>query len=180
MTQGIRVTLGVLALCLIVLLLVVSKQMANSRTLRQEVDTVRHTLTTSQQQQAAQALVQRLQQQVEHTRAQIAHTEAQRQQAQDQVVHTEAQLQQVQDWVTTLQQEHAQLLQSNQTLQQRVQQQMQEHAAVQTQRDQWQATAREHEEQAQAVHEELRTTRLALNKPCVPLGPRNSSAYGNW
>jgi septal ring factor EnvC (AmiA/AmiB activator) len=93
MTQGIRVTLGVLALCLIVLLLVVSKQMANSRTLRQEVDTVRHTLTTSQQQlEAAQALVQRLQQQVEQTRAQIAHTEAQRQQAQDQVVHTEAQL----------------------------------------------------------------------------------------
>ena len=50
MTQGIRVTLGVLALCLIVLLIVVSKQMANSRTLREEVDTVRHTLTTSQQQ----------------------------------------------------------------------------------------------------------------------------------
>ena len=65
MTQGIRVTLGVLALCLIGLLLVVSKQMAHSRTLRQEVDTVRHTLTTSQQQlEAAQALVQRLQQQV--------------------------------------------------------------------------------------------------------------------
>jgi predicted Holliday junction resolvase-like endonuclease len=59
MTQGIRVTLGVLALCLIVLLLVVSKQMANSRSLRQEIDTVRHTLTTSQQQlEAAQALVQ--------------------------------------------------------------------------------------------------------------------------
>ena len=41
MTQGIRVTLGVLTLCLIGLLIVVSKQMANSRTLRQEVDTVR-------------------------------------------------------------------------------------------------------------------------------------------
>src|SRR5713101_1550924 len=79
MTQGIRVTLGVLALCLIILLIVVSKQMANSRTLRQEVDTVRRTLTTSQQQlEAAQALVQRLQQQVEHTRAQLTHTEAQR------------------------------------------------------------------------------------------------------
>ena len=98
MTQGIRVTLGVLALCLIILLIVVSKQMVNSRILRHEVGTVRHTLTTSQHQlEAAQALVQRLQQQVEHTRAQIAHTEAQRQQAQDQVVHTEAQLQQVQD-----------------------------------------------------------------------------------
>ena len=61
MTQGIRVTLGVLALCLLVLLIVVSKQMATSRTLRQEVDTVRQTLTTSQQQlEAAQALVQRL------------------------------------------------------------------------------------------------------------------------
>jgi chromosome segregation ATPase len=172
MTQGIRVTLGVLALCLIILLLVVSKQMVNSRTLRQEVGTVRHTLTTSQQQlEAAQALVQRLQQQVEHTRAQIAHTKAQRQQAQEQVVRTETQLQQAQDMVTSLQQEHDQLLQSNQTLQQRVQQQMQEHAAVQTQRDQWQATAREHEEQAQAVHEELRTTRLAFQEQqavCAP------------
>ena len=58
MTQGMRVTLGVLALCLIILLIVVSKQMVNSRTLRQEVDTVRRTLTTSQQQlEAAQALV---------------------------------------------------------------------------------------------------------------------------
>ena len=68
-------------------------------------------------------------------------------------------------------QEHAQLLQSNQTLQQRVQQEMQEHAAVQTQRDQWQATAREHEEQAQAIHEELRTTRLAFQEQqavCAP------------
>ena len=36
MTQGIKVTLGVLALCLIVLLLVVSKQMAHSRTLQQK------------------------------------------------------------------------------------------------------------------------------------------------
>ena len=75
------------------------------------------------------------------------------------------------------------MLQSNQTLQQRVQQQMQEHVAVQTQRDQWQATAREHEEQAQVVHEEAlqrRASPYRNNKPCVPLGPRNSSAYGNW
>src|SRR5215510_2824556 len=172
MTQGIRVTLGVLALCLIILLIVVSKQVANSRTLRQEVDALRHTLTTSQQQlEAAQALVQRLQQQVEHTRAQITHTETQRQQAQEQVVHTETQLQQAQDMVASLQKEHDQLLQSNQTLQQLVQQQSQEHAAVQTQRDQWQATARGYEERAQAVDEELRETRIALQEQqavCAP------------
>jgi len=165
MTQGIRITLGVLALCLIILLIVVSKQMANSRTLRQEVDTVRQTLTTSQQQlEAAQALVQRLQQQVDHTRAQITHTEAQRQQAHEQVVHTETQLQQAQDMVASLQKEHDQLLQSNQILQHLVQQQRQEHAAVQTQRDQWQATARGYEERAQAVDEELRETRIALQE----------------
>ena len=42
---------------------------------------------------------------------------------------------------------------------------------MQTQRDQWRATAREHEEQAQAIHEELRTTRLAFQEQqavCAP------------
>src|SRR5215831_19206433 len=172
MTQGIRVTFGVLALGLLILLIVVSKQMANARTLRQEVAAVRHTLTTSQQQlEAAQALVQRFQQQVEHTRAQLTSTEAQRQQAQEQVVHTETQRQQAHDRVASLQQEHDQVLQANQTLQHLVQQQRQEHAAVQTQRDQWQATARGYEERVQGVDAELREARLALQEQRAMCGP---------
>ena len=49
---------------------------------------------------------------------------------------------------------------------------------MQTQCDQWQATAREHEEQAQAVHEELRTTRLAFQEQQAVYAPSSAELVG--